>query len=67
MNMEKITTALGLCVDALGYDHPGVIKIDEAGSDDEVKAGLSSCLETLDSMGKITIAEQIRELTRGWL
>jgi len=65
--MDKITDALLLLVDALGYDHEGCVLIDGAESDRDIKKGVEICLKDLDKQGKTAITKQVRDMLTGWL
>jgi len=65
--MDKITDALLILIDALGYDHAGCVIIDEAQNDDDLKKGVEICLKDLDKQGKIAITKQVRDMLTGWL
>ena len=67
MDMDKIGQALMLCVDTLGYEHEGVIMIDESENDDSIKAGLKKCIASLEEQNKTAVVSQIKELTKGWM
>jgi ribosomal protein L7Ae-like RNA K-turn-binding protein len=69
MNTENISKAMMLVFDELKNDKASeslIRKIDEATDDEEIKEGLREGTKRLRELGKIALAEDIEQKTKGF-
>ena len=69
MNMDKISNACLMIYDELKDDAESqeiIAKIDEADGDEAIKEGIRLAVDRIENLGKITLAQDIREKTVGF-